>query len=91
MDVHLLGCRDYFGWLEMDKAFDRTEIESPFVVFEGGVIVELASDESVGFRVGRDLTGSCFQADQSVGRTDPLRFRFRQVGCGKQHCSAYRF
>ena len=49
-----------FGWLEMDKAFDRTEIESPFVVFEGGVIVELASDESVGFRVGRDLTGSCF-------------------------------
>ena len=44
----------------MDKAFDRTEIESPFVVFEGGVIVELASDESVGFRVGRDLTGSCF-------------------------------
>jgi len=71
MDVHLLGCRDYFGWLEMDKAFDRTEIESPFVVFEGGVIVELASDESVGFRVGRDLTGSCFQADQSVGRTDP--------------------
>lgn len=71
MDVHLLGCRDYFGWLEMDKAFDRTEIESPFVVFEGRVIVELASDESVGFRVGRDLTGSCFQADQSVGRTDP--------------------
>ncbi len=71
MDVHLLGCRDYFGWLEMDKAFDRTEIESPFVVFEGGVIVELASDESVGFRVGSDLARFGFQADQPVGRADP--------------------
>ena len=66
MDVHLLGCRDYFGWLEMDKAFDRTEIESPFVVFEGGVIVELASDESVGFRVGRDLTGSWLTSPLAV-------------------------
>ena len=55
----------------MDKAFDRTEIESPFVVFEGGVIVELASDESVGFRVGSDLARFGFQADQPVGRADP--------------------
>ena len=71
MDVHIFGCRDYFGWLEMDKAFDRTEIESPFVIFEGGVVVELAGDKPVRFRVGRDLARPGFQADQSVGRTDP--------------------
>ena len=60
----------------MDKALDRTEIESPFIIFEGGVVVELAGDKPVGFRVGRDLTRSGLQADQPVGCADPQVFVF---------------
>ena len=71
MDVHLLGCRNYFGGCEMDKAFNRAEKESSFVVFEGGVVVELSGDKPVRFRVGRDLACFGFQADQPVGRADP--------------------
>ena len=55
----------------MDKAFNRAEKESSFVVFEGGVVVELSGDKPVRFRVGRDLACFGFQADQPVGRADP--------------------
>lgn len=50
----------------MDKAFNRAEKESSFVVFEGGVVVELTGDKPVRFRVGRDLARFGFQADQPL-------------------------